>query len=382
MAYPDAPYTWPCPPTDGLGPWRNRHLRLLARRVLDWPDPLPSWAAQAWHGVREPLARVLKESPAVFLGTLALPTVGAALGGGDLVGGMPHLLLELARRGVLPEQGIFWSAPVRALVSPALGAHRQFSPPRVGVLFQNGLVTVSPTEEWALSPEVEPRAWPLAHGAWLLGADTNPLAMFEAHPEKEGNGLDFGTATPAEWVAALDEARARIARFAPELAHEHAQVLGGVVPVGTHGERSFSASYKEAIGLVYVSLHKASVTMTEALVHEVQHSKLNLLAWSDRLIENSGELYKSPVRPDPRPLWGVLLAVHAFLPVARLHRAMLDAGAPEADPERYRAVCEKNHEGMEVLRAAARPTATGLSLVQGLDRLEAALWAEREAYGG
>lgn len=344
--------------------------------MLDWPDPLPGWAAQAWHGVREPLARVLKESPSVFLGSLALPTIGGALAGGDLVGGLPHLLLELARRKVLPENGIFWGAPVRRLVSPPLGADRQFAPPRVGVLFQSGIVTLSPTEEWVLGPEPTPRSWPLAHGGWLFGADTNPLAMQEAHPEKEGNSLDFGTAAPAEWVASIDAARERIERHAPDLAAEHRSILAGVVPVGTHGERSFSASYQEAIGLVYLSYHPSSLTMTEALIHEVQHSKLNLLAWSDRLIDNSGELYKSPVRPDPRPLWGVLLAVHAFLPVARLHRALLDAGAPEADPARYRAVCEKNREGMEVLRAAARPTAGGAPLLAGLDALERELWQE------
>ena len=39
-------------------------------------------------------------------------------------------------------------------------------------------------------------------------------------------------------------------------------------------------------------------------------------------------LYPSPVRPDPRPLRGVLMAVHAFLPVAGLYEAMTDAAHP------------------------------------------------------
>ena len=68
-------------------------------------------------------------------------------------------------------------------------------------------------------------------------------------------------------------------------------------------------------------------------------------------------LYKSPIRPDPRPLWGILLAVHAFLPVAELYRRMRDAGHPLAAHPGFERACPsidlKNHEGMEMLRATA-----------------------------
>lgn len=375
---PAAPYTWPDPPNDALGPWRVRHLRSVARRLLDWPEPLPPWALSAYRSLREPLAEILRHETGRFLGALALPTVSAPLAAGDLLGAMPHLLLELARLRLIDEQGLFWGAPVYRLVSPSLGVDRHFSPPLVGVLFQSGVVALRPTEDWVLAPEATPSAWPLAHGGWLLGADTNPLAMVEAHPDKAGNALSLGTASVAEWTDSIDLARKRVLKYAPELAAEHASILIGVVPTGTPGEVSYSASYKEAIGLVYLSLNPSSVTMTEALVHEVQHSKLNLLAWSDPLLTNSGELYKSPVRPDPRPLWGVLLAVHAFLPVARIHRGMLAAGDPLADPRRYRDVLRVNHEGMDVLRAHAAPTELGRRMLDGMDALEAALWAERE----
>lgn len=374
---PAAPFTWPDPPNDALGPWRVRQLRALARRLLDWPDPLPPWALSAYRSVREPLADILRHETGRFLSALALPTVGAPLAAGDLLGAMPHLLLELARARLLDEQGIFWGAPVYRLVSPTLGSDRHFSPPLVGVLFQSGIVALRPTEEWVLGAESVPRAWSLRHGGWLLGADTNPLAMVEAHPDKVGNALSLGSAPLEAWLESIDTARERIVDHAPELAVEHASVLVGIVPTGTPGEVSYSASYKEAIGLVYLSLNPSSLTMTEALVHEVQHSKLNLLAWSDPLLTNSGELYKSPVRPDPRPLWGVLLAVHAFLPVARIHRSMIAAGDPCADPRRYMDVLTVNHEGMDVLRAHAQPTALGKQLLDGMDALEAALWAER-----
>ena len=377
--YPPAPFTWPDGGASALGPWRVRQLRIVARRLFAGPHDLPPWAASAWASVREPLADVMKQHTGVFLAALALPTVGAPLAAGELLAAVPHLLLELARRGVIGEQGLWWGAPVVRLVSPALGADRRFNPPLVGVLFESGIVTLRPTEEWKLGPEPTAKAWPLDHGGWLLGADTNPLAMNEAHPNKEGNALSFGGLTVETWLSSLNAARERIHRAAPELALEHSQLLTAVVPVGIHAEQSLSASYQEAPGLAYVSLHPDSVTMSEALVHETQHSKLNLLAWSDAVLENHGETYRSPVRPDPRPLWGVMLAVHAFLPVARLHRALLDGGSADAKPERYREVCRVNHEGMEVLRSAARPTAVGAPILAGMDALERALWAESAA---
>lgn len=373
---PDAPFTWPCPPTDKLGPWRGRQLKQLARKLLDWPHPLPAWGYSAWMNVRDALGEILRRDPGAFLGALAVPTVGAPLAAGDLLSALPHLLLDLARRRLLPETGVFWSAPVSRLTSPFLAADRHFSPPLVGVLFESGVASLRPPEEWHLGPEPTPTCWPLAHGGWLFGADTNPLASIEAHPDKVGNALSFGDAPVEAWLASINTARARIERYAPELAAEHATILAGIVPVGTPGEVSLSASYQEAIGLVYLSLNANSLTMTEAIVHEVQHSKVNLLAWSDTIIENSGELYPSPVRPDPRPLWGVLLAVHAFLPVARIHRAMIAADDPEADPRRYAEVCRVNHDGMTVLRSHARPTAFGAAIIEGMNQLEAAIWSE------
>ncbi|MBM4392312.1 MAG: hypothetical protein FJ090_14420 [Deltaproteobacteria bacterium] len=372
---PSAPFTVPAPPVDSLTSYRGRHLKIVARILLDWPSPLPGWLARTYQQVRPALAECFRASPGAFYSALSLPTVAAPACGADLLAAVPQLLVELARQRALPEGGVFWGAPVSRLVVPALAVARRFESPRVGMLFGNGVVTVSPTEEWVLAPG-EGGAWPLAEGGWLLGADTNPLAMMELHPDKSGNALDFGQATPAEWVASIDRARARVARYLPALAAEHRTLLAGIVPVGQHGEKSLSASYKEAIGLAYLSLHPSSLTMTEALVHEVQHTKANLLSWSDPLVENSDERYPSPVRPDPRPLWGVLLAVHAFLPVALIHRAMYQSGDPEHDPGRYREVLQVNHDGMEVLRAHARPTPLGRQLVDGMDALEAAFWAE------
>lgn len=357
--YPDAPWTWPVDGDDRLASVRGRYLRLLARRLLV-AVPATVQAALA------PLVR----GPDLYA-ALTLPQVGGALLGGDAGTAAVTLLLELARRRVLPAEGVWWSAPVGRLVSPTLGRELTLPTPAPRVRFGPGWVELSRSDTWELDMRRGDVVFhPLAEGGWFALADTNPLAMEEAHPEKEGNALSLGGATVDTWLGALDDARERVRLGSAALADEHQRLLATVVPVGSHAERSTSASYQEAIGLLYVSLHPNPVTMAEALVHETQHTKLNLLSWVDPLFENGDERHPSPVRPDPRPLWGVVLAVHAFLPVARLHRAWLDAGVPWADERRFDAVRRLNHDGMEVLRAHARPTAMGRELLDGLDALE------------
>ncbi|MCC6849123.1 MAG: hypothetical protein IT294_11540 [Deltaproteobacteria bacterium] len=157
-------------------------------------------------------------------------------------------------------------------------------------------------------------------------------------------------------------------------------------PVGYDATRHLSASYREAIGTMYLTLHPHLMTMTEAVVHEFQHNKLNVASYGCEFLENAFHtLYPSPVRPDPRPLWGILLAVHAFLPVAELYRRMRDAEHPSAAQpgfgERLSDIDLKNHEGMEMLRAHARLTPAGRALLDDLEALERRHLADRTARG-
>jgi hypothetical protein len=203
----------------------------------------------------------------------------------------------------------------------------------------------------------------------LALADNNPLAMVEAHPDKQGNAVDLGGRPPEEWVAALRASLDLVAEHLPDLRREMALYVQSIVPVGYDAERHLSASYREAIGTLYMTLHPSPMTMVEALVHEFSHNKLNALFELDDVLENAfTPLVRSPVRPDPRPLQGVLLAVHAFVPVARLYEKMLAAGDPRASPERFAQVVRINREGTEVLRAHARPTPAGQGLLEELFR--------------
>jgi HEXXH motif-containing protein len=118
------------------------------------------------------------------------------------------------------------------------------------------------------------------------------------------------------------------------------------------------------------------MTMAEALIHEFSHNKLNALLRLDPVLTNAhAPLFSSPVRPDPRPLHGVLLAVHAFVPVARLYANMIEAGDPRAaspDFSRRRArIVQQNREGAATLRAHAEPTEVGRGVLDELFRWDA-----------
>src|ERR1019366_3928966 len=174
-----------------------------------------------------------------------------------------------------------------------------------------------------------------------------------------------------EWLSSLRGALALVATHLPELRAEMSLYVQQIVPVGFFADRHLSASYREAIGTMYLSLHPSPMTMVEAVIHEFQHNKLNALFESDDVLENAHEpLYVSPVRPDPRPLHGVLLAVHAFLPVALLYERMIASGASDLDA-RFGDILRINREGTEVLLAHARPTPVGRGLLDELARWDA-----------
>ncbi|HRI65534.1 MAG TPA: HEXXH motif-containing putative peptide modification protein [Polyangium sp.] len=207
----------------------------------------------------------------------------------------------------------------------------------------------------------------------LALADNNPLAMFDAHPDKQGNAIDLGGKTAAEWTNVLQDGLQLIAAMLPDLRTEMDLFVQQIVPVGFDEQKHLSASYQEAIGTIYMSLHPSLMTMTEALIHEFSHNKINALFELDGVLENAfSPLYTSPVRPDPRPLHGVLLAVHAFLPVARLYEKMVESGHPLAQNSaflgRFAKIRQINAEGAQVVLEHGRPTPVGKPLLDEIRR--------------
>jgi HEXXH motif-containing protein len=296
-----------------------------------------------------------------------------------------QLAFELAIAGVLDGPVSLRHVPARLLSIPER-LSLTMAPGATALAFENGSATVerggTSTRVDLAAPssapgiEVERPYHPISGDIVLALTDNNPLALVEAHPDKSGNAVDLGGRPVGEWVAALSTALARIERHLPEIRGEMDLFVSQIVPVGWDPERHLSASYQETIGTIYLSLHPSSMTLSEALVHELSHNKLNALFEIDDVLDNAWEpLYASPVRPDPRPLHGVLLAVHAFLPVARLYERMIasgDAEAVGAQHDAFRArfadVRRINAEGAELLLREGRPTPLGRELFAEIRR--------------
>lgn len=317
---------------------------------------------------------------------------------------MPHLLFELALHGLIADGEPFvWEHGAPRLASLALGGEVVPPATATGVVFATTHVAaVAGSTEIARLPldgdgfrtaleapggfRFERRYYPLGGVTHFATVDQNPVAAFETHPNKVGNAVDLGARPEAEWIDALDQALALVETFLPQTFAEIRLMLQEIVPVGYDDVRHLSASYREAIGTIYMTLHPNVMTMTEAVLHEFQHNKINVASYELELLENAFHpLYKSPVRPDPRPLWGILLAVHAFLPVAELCRRIRDGGHPLAAQSGFDArlseIDLKNHEGMEMLRANARFTPPGRALFDELEAMERRHLAERTARG-
>ena len=396
-----------------------RYLATCCRQFLTLGPELPP-ALRADHGrVVELVRRALATDERRLLNCFASPTVGTplrCLGLRDNVpafrarideavaGLMPHLLFEMGLRRLIGDRDVFvWEHGAPRLASLAVGGEVVAPDGANGLIFSaTGVAAVAGGAEIARlrfdrdgmrvacgEPggfRFERRYRRLGKVTHFATVDHNPIAAFETHPNKSGNPVDLGERPEEEWIGILDEVFVLIEAFLPRTFAEMRMLLHEVIPVGYDDRRHLSASYREAIGTIYLTLHPNVMTMTEAVVHEFQHNKFNVASDSVEFLSNAFHpLYKSPIRPDPRPLWGILLAVHAFLPVAELYRRMRDAGHPfAAHPGFERRLSEldlKNHEGMEMLRAHARFTAAGHALFADLEALEGRHLAERSARG-
>ncbi len=389
--------------------------RFLALEPMMVPEMRPA------HGTVAALVKqALPGNRRAMLGCFASPAVGAPLQcawvGDDLPAFasriqqavseiIPHLLFEMVIRGLIPQgQTVVWPHGAPRLSCLAIGG--EVVPPTgaTGLRFSHSHVTALcdgeevgrlPTERRALSAALAVdgegfyfrrrfhRVGKVTHFATV---DHNPIAEFEEHPEKTGNHIDLGGRSVGEWVDMLEGCFDLVEEFLPAEFAEMTAMLQQAIPVGYDDHRHLSASYREAVGTLYLTLHPSVMTMTEAVIHEFQHNKFNVAAYSVEFLTNAFyPLYKSPVRPDPRPLWGIMLAVHAFLPVAELYRRMRDAAHELAShPDFDRRMSEidlKNHEGMEMLRANATFTPAGRAMFEDLERLERRHMAERQADG-
>jgi HEXXH motif-containing protein len=372
-------------------------LGRLPRDLLAIPASLPvTEAGRADLAALQALVRMLLADASAgapaLLSVLRSPTVSALLRGvrnelaraqGDrahadatLVELAAMLAFELALAGAplpplrlarLPKRIL--SLAARAEVTLPEGAEGASFAPGCMVIGDRLTVDLRALARGESAPLAITRPYHAIDGGIVLATiDNNPRSSWGAEPGEPGNPVDLGDHAPEAWTAPLRDALALIGEHLPELRAEIDLYVQLFVPTGFHPETHRSASYRESIGAIYLSLHPQLMTLAEAVIHEFSHNKLHALFELDAVIENGAEkAFRSPLRADLRPLRGVLLAVHAFLPVARLYERMAEAGHPLARqhyfPERFARIRAINREGASVIFGHSRPTAAGRALI-------------------
>jgi len=292
-----------------------------------------------------------------------------------------NLLVELPVERILDGRGrrtLLFSPPAKALLADASGFAVQLGDSegtRVEIPPAPRLPPAQPGLEGSGDYHRLASDLPRLH---LSLVDANPLSMYEAHPDKDGNAIDLGGKTVEEWQEGLGEGLELIRSTLPGWYQELSHALERIVPVGYGAEAHLSASYREAPGTVYMTLHPNRVTLAEAIIHETQHGKANAFSWSDALLLNGMSTWtESAVRPDLRPLWGVLLAVHAFVPVSALHHGLAEQGHPITEDawfaRRRAQVIQGNSNGIKTLKELANPTPLGREMLDSLYELHAFL---------
>lgn len=350
-----------------------RKVRLLAVRHL-----LTAEGPPALRVVQRVLTRELKRDNARVIEAIGQPDVlpwlllslqGLWSTTECLEAAVPNLLAALGTT----TEAILWDIPVARIAAGGqlweLSAEGMtIDPVGIEVRVAEGVVRLRDLESTRVGH-------PIAAGVELATWDGFPLSMVEDHPDKQGNAVDLGGREVTEWTTELGAALAMIGRGLPSWYAELPGTLKRLIPVGYEPEKHLSASYREAPNTAWLTLHGNRLTLAEAIVHETQHGKLNTALLLDPLLTNGRTFWTdSPVRPDLRPLIGVLLAVHAFVPVAALHHALApEYGEDRSFGERRAQVLASNARGLKILRESGETTELGARLLRDLADLHEAL---------
>ncbi|WP_330276156.1 HEXXH motif domain-containing protein [Lentzea sp. NBC_00516] len=168
-----------------------------------------------------------------------------------------------------------------------------------------------------------------------------------------------------EWVKLLDEAWRLLARWHEGCAEELASGLRALIPLGA-GTAVFAASSSNAFGAIAMSAKATATQLAEALVHEVQHSKLNaLMDLVDLTTGETGWVY-APWRDDPRGLLGLLHGIYAFTAVVEFWHVQRDLVPPAESRRAHFAFALRRAQvraAVDSLRGSTRLTDLGRAFV-------------------
>jgi hypothetical protein len=152
-----------------------------------------------------------------------------------------------------------------------------------------------------------------------------------------------------------------------------AAVLDCIVPVEPDpAARGISATSADAFGAVAMSEPADATALAVGLLHETQHSLLNIVQYLFDLHERPDALGYSAWRDDPRPASGILHGAYAYLSVTRFWRARRADRLAAFEFARWRAAVLTAADG---LLAAGGLTAAGTRFVTAM-RAEVLPWLD------
>lgn len=147
----------------------------------------------------------------------------------------------------------------------------------------------------------------------------NPYAYNFGHPDhiKQEIGIRYGSISPEEWRKLFASSFEIVKKVSPGFMDEINRVVKKIIPFDVSNQRHNSGSYGNAIGHLVMSypigMNHPELAVLEAILHEYNHNKLNLITQTDTLVLNDmSEMYYSPYRPDPRHIRGIYLGLHAL----------------------------------------------------------------------
>jgi HEXXH motif-containing protein len=158
--------------------------------------------------------------------------------------------------------------------------------------------------------------------------------------------LEPDTPVADKLAGMIGEALIMIRRADPRVADQMRSLIHFYEPLSTPDPLTTHCSFSapRLIGVIFVSEAYSIMKLAEAMVHEYHHNELyTLMEVEPVLDEKPGESFYSPWRPDPRPMYGLIHAIHVFLGVLQYLRGGETAPGLEehaaAFRERRRVVC-------------------------------------------
>lgn len=143
--------------------------------------------------------------------------------------------------------------------------------------------------------------------------------VHDGHPEHVRTNVVWwwGNVPVEDWITLYKESFSILKTSSPWFCNELSWIINKIIPMDVSIRVHNSCSYDRCIWHLYLSypleIDVPELAVLEALIHESNHNKLNLILKQDPLVLNGRETkYYSPYRPDARHIHGIYLGLHAM----------------------------------------------------------------------